>query len=101
MYGFPFVGLQENRLIHCQSRYNLARHAVGTYKGASYVLLSCTAPIPGTVDDFWQMMWDQNIIMVVQLTKNVEGTLRKVCVYGMGVCGWVVALGHVCAIRQN
>ena len=92
MYGFPFVGLQEKRLIHCQSRYNLARHGVGTYQAVSYVLLSCTAPIPGTVDDFWQMMWDQNTIMVVQLTKNVEGTLRKVCVWDvwMWVGGWLL-----------
>ena len=40
-----------------------------------------SAPVPGTVEDFWQMIWDQNIGLVVKLTKNVEGTLKKVCAY--------------------
>ena len=38
---------------------------------------SLTAPVPGTVDDFWQMMWDQRINIVVMLTKTMEGS--KVC----------------------
>lgn len=47
------------------------------------LLHTCThymrsAPVPGTVEDFWQMIWDQNIGLVVKLTKNVEGTLKKV-----------------------
>ena len=43
------------------------------------------APVPGTVDDFWQMMWDQRINMVVMLTKTMEG--GKVCahIYNMHI----------------
>ena len=37
------------------------------------------APVPGTVDDFWQMIWDQRINMVVMLTRTMEG--GKVCVH--------------------
>ena len=37
------------------------------------------APVPGTVDDFWQMIWDQRINMVIMLTRTVEG--GKVCVH--------------------
>ena len=33
----------------------------------------CTAPVPGTVDDFWQMIWDQQINIVVMLTRTMEG----------------------------
>ena len=36
-------------------------------------LMICTAPIPGTVDDFWQMIWDNRIDIVVMLTKTMEG----------------------------
>ena len=39
--------------------------------------LVCPAPVPGTVDDFWQMAWDQQINIVVMLTKTMEGS--KVC----------------------
>ena len=38
-----------------------------------------TAPVPGTVDDFWQMIWDQSIYMVVMLTTTMEG--GKVCAH--------------------
>ena len=41
--------------------------------------MTCTAPVPGTVDDFWQMMWDQRINIVVMLTKTMEG--RKVQIH--------------------
>ena len=37
----------------------------------------CTAPVPGTVDDFWQMIWDQRINIVVMLSRMMEGS--KVC----------------------
>ena len=37
----------------------------------------CTAPVPGTVDDFWQMIWDQRINIVVMLSRTMEGS--KVC----------------------
>ena len=36
-------------------------------------LMICTAPVPGTVDDFWQMIWDNRIDIVVMLTKTMEG----------------------------
>ena len=42
------------------------------------VFVLCAAPAPGTVDDFWQMIWDQNMVMVIMLTKTMEGT--KVCI---------------------
>ena len=37
------------------------------------------APAPGTVDDFWQMISDQRINMVVMLTRTMEG--GKVCAH--------------------
>ena len=37
------------------------------------------APVPGTVDDFWQMILDQRINIVVMLTTTMEG--GKVCAH--------------------
>ena len=44
------------------------------------------APVPGTVDDFWQMIWDQRINMVVMLTRTMEG--GKVCAHMTCTCTW-------------
>ena len=33
--------------------------------------------MPGTVQDFWQMIWDQKIKTVVMLTKLMEGSKMK------------------------
>ena len=34
-------------------------------------------PMPGTIEDFWQMIWDQKVKTVVMLTKLVEGDKFK------------------------
>ena len=43
--------------------------------------LPCPSPVPlppgplqRTVDDFWQMVWDQKVLVIVMLTKCMEGT---------------------------
>ena len=41
--------------------------------------LLCPGPVPATVADFWKMIWDQRISIVVMLTRTMEGT--KVCVH--------------------
>ena len=34
-------------------------------------------PIPETLDDFWQMIWDQQSPTIVMLTKLIEGNKPK------------------------
>ena len=46
-----------------------------------FCILSLTAPVPGTVNDFWQMMWDQRINIVVMLTKTMEGSKVQRCTH--------------------
>lgn len=37
--------------------YNSPREYIGTQ-----------GPIPGTIDDFWRMVWEQNVGIIVMLT---------------------------------
>ena len=39
--------------------------------------IGCQGPIPGTIDDFWQMIWEQNVSVVVMLTLCKEGQKVK------------------------
>lgn len=37
-------------------------------------------PLPGTKDDFWKMVWEQNVHNVVMVTQCVEKGRVSVCV---------------------
>ena len=34
--------------------------------------IGCQGPLPGTIDDFWRMVWEQRVSVVVMLTKCIE-----------------------------
>ncbi|XP_060592884.1 tyrosine-protein phosphatase 10D-like [Ruditapes philippinarum] len=39
--------------------------------------IGCQGPIPGTIDDFWRMTWEQNVSVIVMLTLCKEGQKIK------------------------
>lgn len=41
----------------------------------------CQGPIPSTVPDFWRMVWEQKVLVVVMVTRCIEGSRLKCAQY--------------------
>lgn len=35
--------------------------------------IATQGPLPGTIDDFWQMVWEQKVDVIAMLTREIEG----------------------------
>ncbi|XP_053398222.1 tyrosine-protein phosphatase 10D-like [Mercenaria mercenaria] len=57
------------------SDYINANYLPGYSSPREYI--GCQGPIPGTIDDFWRMTWEQNVSVVVMLTLCKEGQKIK------------------------
>ncbi|NWW40572.1 PTPRJ phosphatase, partial [Panurus biarmicus] len=69
------------------SRVKLSNQNPGTgdYINANYMpgynskkaFIAAQGPLPNTIEDFWQMIWEKNIYSIVMLTKCVEQARTK------------------------
>ncbi|PWY69816.1 hypothetical protein BO94DRAFT_560656 [Aspergillus sclerotioniger CBS 115572] len=50
--------------------YVNANHMKAAYSGKSYI--ATQAPVPDTFNDFWRVVWEQDVRLVVSLTAEVE-----------------------------
>ncbi|XP_027557612.1 receptor-type tyrosine-protein phosphatase eta [Neopelma chrysocephalum] len=69
------------------SRVKLSNESSGTgdYINANYIpgynskkaFIAAQGPLPNTIDDFWEMIWEKNIYSIVMLTKCMEQARTK------------------------
>ncbi|KAL1790940.1 tyrosine-protein phosphatase non-receptor type 13 isoform X10 [Sigmodon hispidus] len=60
------------------------RIPVGTRE---FVYIACQGPLPTTVGDFWQMVWEQNSTVIAMMTQEVEGEKVKCQRYWPSILG--------------
>ncbi|CAO2639156.1 Tyrosine-protein phosphatase non-receptor type 13, partial [Lemmus lemmus] len=60
------------------------RIPVGTQE---FVYIACQGPLPSTVGDFWQMVWEQNSTVIAMMTQEVEGEKVKCQRYWPSILG--------------
>lgn len=42
-------------------------------KDENYMYIACQGPLPTTLGDFWQMVWEQKSNVIAMMTQEVEG----------------------------
>lgn len=57
---------------------------IGGFEGTSTLYIACQAPLPATYTDFWRMIWEQSVPIIVMLTPLVEKSRIKAHQYWPG-----------------
>ncbi|XP_005555412.3 tyrosine-protein phosphatase non-receptor type 13 isoform X13 [Macaca fascicularis] len=52
-----------------------------------FVYIACQGPLPSTVGDFWQMIWEQKSTVIAMMTQEVEGEKIKCQRYWPNILG--------------
>ncbi|CAA7271415.1 unnamed protein product [Cyclocybe aegerita] len=74
---------------HARVRLHQKKHHDDDYVNASYVqplgtnrrYIATQGPLPATFTDFWTLCWEQNVHVIVMLTREVEGAMVKCGAY--------------------
>ncbi len=73
------------KLRNAQEDYIHASYVDGYYKKKEFICAQ--GPLDDTVEDFWEMVWDQKVGVIVQLTKRIEDGRIKVSEYWNAIKG--------------
>ncbi|XP_033070056.1 tyrosine-protein phosphatase non-receptor type 13 isoform X12 [Trachypithecus francoisi] len=52
-----------------------------------FIYIACQGPLPSTVGDFWQMIWEQKSTVIAMMTQEVEGEKIKCQRYWPNILG--------------
>ncbi|XP_060043756.1 tyrosine-protein phosphatase non-receptor type 13 isoform X10 [Erinaceus europaeus] len=63
--------------------------------GEEFVYIACQGPLPITVGDFWQMIWEQKSTVIAMMTQEVEGEKIKCQRY------WPNTLGRTTMVNDR
>ncbi|KAF8203735.1 hypothetical protein BJ912DRAFT_940942 [Pholiota molesta] len=74
---------------HARVRLHQKKEADDDYINASYIqplgtkrrYIATQGPLPATFTDFWTLCWEQNVHVIVMLTREVEGAMVKCGAY--------------------
>lgn len=69
------VQLTSNAKTACADYINASHYQTKLPGGCKYILAQ--APIEESFADFWHMVWDQNIQLIIMLTKFIENSMFK------------------------
>ncbi|XP_042241969.1 uncharacterized protein LOC121879407 [Homarus americanus] len=72
------VALKEYRSIPCSDYIN-ASYIHGYNKSREFI--ACQGPTDDTIEDFWRMVWEKNVHIIVMVTQCVEKNTRKCAKY--------------------
>ncbi|MEQ2235184.1 hypothetical protein ILYODFUR_039048 [Ilyodon furcidens] len=63
--------------------------------------LVSTGPLERTYGDFWRMVWEQNVLLIVMTTRTDEGSRRKCGQYWPLEEGGQEVYGHIAVVNQR
>ena len=61
------------RLLDSDNDYINANHVVTSVAGRQFWYIASQGPTPATCSDYWQMVWEQQSLIVLMVTNDVEG----------------------------
>ncbi|KAK7891790.1 hypothetical protein WMY93_023753 [Mugilogobius chulae] len=90
-------------------KLKLKRNERSDYINASYMdgykqknaYIGTQGPLERTYGDFWRMVWEQNVLVIVMTTRTEEGSRRKCGQYWPLDEGGQEVYGHIAVVNQR
>lgn len=70
-----------SQIRHDSSSTYINANFIKGFSGFKSEYIACQGPLPSTVDDFWRMVWEQNVKAIVMVTGLIEKLVNKCARY--------------------